>query len=284
MGSQLKSRNNSIDIFRLVCSLMVVAIHTHPFSEVNEFMGFIFTDALTRIAVPFFLVVSGYFYFDKLVKMQNIMIKYVKKIAVIYTIWSIPYFLINVWVWHDEFSLIEIIKRLVIDYLFLGTSFQFWYFPALIYSVIIFTFIYKLFKGKMLPILIISIILFVLGCLFTSYTGLVTNVPFLSEIIKTDCFTTIRRIFLTGLPFFALGCLINNYWLKFAGFSNKIMCALLFISSILYFFEKTLLYLFYKKTDPMSIYIYIYRGYYHFSVKKSNAEIYCVSGKMQNLC
>ena len=280
---QKYGRNNSIDIFRLVCSLMVVAIHTHPFSDVNGFMGFIFTDALTRIAVPFFLVVSGYFYFDKLVKTQNIMIKYVKKIAVIYTIWSIPYFLINVWVWHDEISLIEIIKRLVIDYLFLGTSFQFWYFPALIYSVIIFTFIYKLFKGKMLPILIISIILFALGCLLTSYS-VVIKIPLFLDFIKIEGSQTIIRVFFIALPFFTIGCLINNYRQKFAGFSNKIMCALLFISSILYFFEKTLLYLFYKKTDSMSIYIYIYRGYYHFSFKKSTAEIYYVSRKMQNLC
>lgn len=66
-----KERNNSIDIFRYLCAVMVIAIHTHPFSEVNEELGYLCTQVLPRIAVPFFFAIAGYFYIQKIEKNQN---------------------------------------------------------------------------------------------------------------------------------------------------------------------------------------------------------------------
>lgn len=56
-----KGRINSIDIFRYICSVMVIAIHTAPFSDINEQLGYAFSQIIPRIAVPFFFAVSGYF-------------------------------------------------------------------------------------------------------------------------------------------------------------------------------------------------------------------------------
>ena len=38
-----EARNCSIDIFRYICAIMVVAIHTSPFSEINDELGYVFT-------------------------------------------------------------------------------------------------------------------------------------------------------------------------------------------------------------------------------------------------
>ena len=90
-------RNNSIDIFRLVCALLVVAIHTHPFADINEYVGYFCTSVLTRIAVPFFFCVSGYYYVEKLEKIGLRAFKDTsKKILKIYIVWSIIYSVINV--------------------------------------------------------------------------------------------------------------------------------------------------------------------------------------------
>ncbi len=36
-------RINSIDIFRLICAIMVVAIHTHPFEDIDSDLGYFFS-------------------------------------------------------------------------------------------------------------------------------------------------------------------------------------------------------------------------------------------------
>ena len=46
---------------RVVCAYMVVAIHVHPFEEINSDIGYVFTQGVPRIAVSFFFVISGYF-------------------------------------------------------------------------------------------------------------------------------------------------------------------------------------------------------------------------------
>lgn len=65
-GKKISNRNNSIDIFRFVCAIMVVMIHTNPFVDKNIYLGYIFSQIIPRIAVPFFFLTSGYFYIQKL--------------------------------------------------------------------------------------------------------------------------------------------------------------------------------------------------------------------------
>lgn len=50
-----------LDIFRLVAALLVVAIHTSPLSSFNADADFFLTRVLARVAVPFFLMVTGFF-------------------------------------------------------------------------------------------------------------------------------------------------------------------------------------------------------------------------------
>ena len=51
----------SIDKFRMIAALFVVAIHVAPLSSYHEKADFFVTYCLGRMAVPFFLVVTGYF-------------------------------------------------------------------------------------------------------------------------------------------------------------------------------------------------------------------------------
>lgn len=51
----------SIDLMRVICAFMVVAIHIVPFDRINENIRYILIEIIPRIAVPFFFVVSGFF-------------------------------------------------------------------------------------------------------------------------------------------------------------------------------------------------------------------------------
>ena len=90
----MKQRNNSIDIFRYVCALMVVAIHAHPFCELGVNADFFFSTLLPRIAVPFFFAASGYFYIKKLESgAERCFSRYLKRIVTTYALWSVIYFI-----------------------------------------------------------------------------------------------------------------------------------------------------------------------------------------------
>jgi len=61
------NRISSVDTIRLLAIISVIAIHTRPFSY-NEDSGElyyyldIFINQMARFAVPFFFVISGYFW------------------------------------------------------------------------------------------------------------------------------------------------------------------------------------------------------------------------------
>ena len=80
----------SIDMMKIFCALLVVAIHVEPFS-----FSFILDKALgvlTRIAVPFFFIASAFFYFQKPISLKGYL-KYAKRILLLYFIWIAVYIL-----------------------------------------------------------------------------------------------------------------------------------------------------------------------------------------------
>lgn len=199
-----KQRNNSIDIFRYICAVLVVIIHTEPFytGELSG-LGIFLKQFLARIAVPFFFVVSGYFFFNKAF-IGKASLSSVWKQVKTYLFWSVPYFLVNIWVLSDEgVGVFELVKKIVIDFFFLGSYYHFWFFPALIYASLISYAIYKSIGFRAL--LIISIPLYIFGLLGTTYAQLLSDVPVLSDIFGFQYFAGLYRILMTGFPFYVLG-------------------------------------------------------------------------------
>ncbi len=60
-----KREYKTIDFFKLVCALLVVLIHTN---EIHEYIPDMLTFSLSQCAVPFFFIVSGYFFHKGLCK------------------------------------------------------------------------------------------------------------------------------------------------------------------------------------------------------------------------
>lgn len=63
VGDNLKigRRNYTIDFFRVIFAILIVALHTSPFSEINFHLYYFICHIFSRLAVPFFAAVSGYY-------------------------------------------------------------------------------------------------------------------------------------------------------------------------------------------------------------------------------
>jgi len=55
------SKKINIDVWRFVLAFLIVAIHISPFDNISPNFDFFFTRILGRIAVPLFLMITGYY-------------------------------------------------------------------------------------------------------------------------------------------------------------------------------------------------------------------------------
>ena len=214
-----KTRNCSIDLFRLYCAVLVVAIHTSPFMDQNNKLGFISTQVIPRIAVPFFFIVSGYYYIQNLEKGKKCISSTIWKVFKLYTFWSIIYLTRNfiLFVTKDAITLQSIkgfIVNNLVNYLFYGTEYHLWYFIGLLVSLFVVGISYK-FKVQKI-IFVLSIFLYILGLFGESYYYIGDKIPVISTLINLSFFTTIRRVFLMGFPFFTSGFFVYKLKDKFS--------------------------------------------------------------------
>jgi len=198
-------RNRSIDIFRYVCAIMVIAIHTRPFYDIDTHWGYVFSQILPRIAVPFFFLVSGYFYTRSLKAGKRIFFPYIKRILQHYAIWSIPYFILDLLQWGTQ-NIKGFLANCLYAFTITGSHYHFWFFPALIFAVCATTVMYK--SGLQKTLIPFSLILYAVGCLGCSYRSWGMHIPVLSMLYASPHFTTIRQIVLMGFPFFSAGSLV----------------------------------------------------------------------------
>jgi len=170
--AELKSKEyGGLDRFRLVAALLIVGIHTYPLYSVSEELDFVLMHILARIAVPFFLVVTGYFL--PLDKMPS---GFLKKTGLLYAGATLLYLPISIYAgYYSEGNIFAVILRNIV---FDGTFYHLWYLPALIIGVLI---IYLLSRRLSIRvILVITGFLYLLGLLGDSYYGITADVPFLN--------------------------------------------------------------------------------------------------------
>ena len=228
------NRNNSIDIFRIVCAIMVVAIHTNPFVDSIPFLGYIMTQVIPRIAVPFFFLTSGYFYISKLQTGKECFWKTIINLLKIYIIWSFVYYFIDfILCIRKDNDILELIKNWIVGFFIAGSHYHFWFFPALFFAIVVTTIAYKINMIKFIAFF--SMLLYIVGLLGCSYYYLGIKLPIISSIIQFSQFNSIRRVCLMGFPFFMLGFFIPQIVNKLKISAFHIICAIiLFIGEIIF--------------------------------------------------
>ncbi|MCG2610483.1 acyltransferase [Flavobacterium sp. SM15] len=86
-------RSASLDVLKLILALLVVALHIFPVAKLNGIQGLIsyeISNAITRVAVPTFFIISGYLLRNKLEDFAYLK-KYCLRILLLYFVWQLIY-------------------------------------------------------------------------------------------------------------------------------------------------------------------------------------------------
>ena len=119
-------RNISLDILKLLLVLLVLVTHCIPNDTLTVF-SYLSKQGLFRIAVPIFLIINGY-YFYNIIENKGFY-KWFKKILILYTIWMIFYSYF--WFYIPELSPKEIAKlfhKIITGY------YHLWYISGLFFA------------------------------------------------------------------------------------------------------------------------------------------------------
>ena len=117
-----------MDLFRLAAVVLVVANHTSPLVSVSPLWDFWFTRVLARVAVPFFLMVSGCFLAKDQWRRTGAFLK--KDLSALRgggaAVSAVE--LVQRRLWASGW-----VKKLLLD----GTFYHLWYFPGVILGVLV---------------------------------------------------------------------------------------------------------------------------------------------------
>lgn len=167
------------DYFRIVAAVMVIAIHTAPFSGISKDFDFLLTYCAGRVAVPFFFMTTGYFVLGSWRKNGNDagskVIRFIKKTLFLYAVSIVLYLPINFYSGGLPGSAGEFIRMLIFD----GTFYHLWYFPAVIIGCFAVMMLLKKFPAR--TVFGITILLYLIGAGGDSYFGIAARVPVLEH-------------------------------------------------------------------------------------------------------
>ena len=207
-----KSNYVVVDYFRIFAAILVVMIHIPPFKSF-EIDGTIYTNidffishVLARIAVPFFFIASGFFLFSGKTLDKKRTMRYLKKVLVLYVVWSILYIPFRLYdIGQTVGFTSETIRMLVKEVLFISSYNHLWYLNALFYATALILILTRFLKFK--HVFILSVILFLLGLAGDSYYGIFKELPVFSGILKylLKTFYTTRNGFMFGFMFMMIG-------------------------------------------------------------------------------
>lgn len=175
-----KQRYGGLDSFRMIAAILVVANHTSALLSVNSDADFFLTRVLARIAVPFFLMITGQFvmsgYLFHTEEASGRLWSYVKKLACTYAISVLLYIPIGIYAGHyRDLTIASALRMLIFD----GTFYHLWYFPACITGVLMLYLMSRFLCFR--KIAAISGLLYIIGLLGDSYYGLIEDIPVLSN-------------------------------------------------------------------------------------------------------
>lgn len=189
MGSaeSLTDRENfdSVDLFKLIGSFLVVSIHTNIFLSVSEEFNWYFVNVFSRIAVYFFFVASAYFFFRN-IRFCNGKIeacpenteklkKYFVRVLLLYIIWSFIYMLSDIPMWYELDCLT--FKNFVgfgISCIIDTSHYHLWFLISLVYAIPILYLLLRFIRIKY--VIVLSILLYTIGVIYGEFSFL--GLPF----------------------------------------------------------------------------------------------------------
>ena len=226
-------RIQSFDTFKAIAALMIVSMHC-------RFQGDDVWNALCRIAVPYFFMVSGYFVYhqenDNILKRCE---KNIKKLVVMNIALMIALSIYYIWTKGGDAKAIRSLWRLLTtkEFLLYNLKFQphLWFIRALIYLYIALWIWKKIFKDK-LDLLLGSIcwIMLIGNLVISKYSFLFSEIT-----ISPDQFEIPNKFLGTAIVAFFMGYYIKKHQSTIMAIAEqkKVVLALLLASCVIFGIE-----------------------------------------------
>ncbi len=254
----------SVDIFKLLAIIAVISLHTRPFEtdvpHINDLYGYLnlFINQFARFAVPFFFVVSGYFWGagikDEYQLIPNTL-KLTKKVFTIFMFWCVIYLplydaelnfqeplqLLKDLFWGVHWH-IKVLLTHPLHFLMEGSKVHLWFLVGLLFSVSISAvFIYH----KWLTGLVLSALaLYAIGVLAGAYANTPIGLTIGFNTRNGPFFGTL--LFVSG--YFMSGFKMTTHWLLY-GFIIYCIGSLLQLTEIYILWTKF-------ATTPLQDYVF----------------------------
>lgn len=272
------------DISKFIAAILVVAIHCSSSYEINNDIAFFFINVIGRLAVPFFFCVSGFLISKKNIEDWDIVKNYIKRLIQLYLVWSIVYLPVNIYLVVTKEKIFIGILDYLKDIFFVGSFIPLWYFPALIFGVLVIHFLMK--KLSITKVMAISFFIFVIGLFGDAYYGLLFSAPKLKNIYDMYLlvFETTRNGLFFGMFFISLGIYLQKK--RKSGSIKRVTLGLIF-STVLLTIEVFVLKYYNVALDYNMLIFTIPSIYFIFllliNIKLENKPIYLTLRKMSIL-
>ena len=219
---QQKVYYQNLNILKYILSILVIILHLRPFLHYSNELDLAFNNIVSRICVPMFFIITGYFVAKKEKEKSHYIDTYIKRTIPLYLTWSLIYlpvilmtaiqylptineYLVKINVPILLFILLVIVLLpilLIITLCYSGVYYHLWYFPAVMLSL----FVLKKWKEKykLNYLFIISFFLLLFGATETYYGVLPLSIKELVTYYYNIFFTT-RNFLFFGLFYVVLG-------------------------------------------------------------------------------
>lgn len=215
---EARSRNILLDIFKLMASIFVIALHCGFLFDQNEIAYQILTNGFFKIIIPFFFCINGFFLYTVFQKKQLRI--WIKRLAILYFFWMFVYSYF--WTSMNNFNPLKMLVTI-----FFGFN-HLWYLSALFFGGILLYLIRNI--SNVVLLISIPILFSIAVCI--QYLGLFhvfEHYPLLDKLFNYP--PSYRNAVFYALPFLTIGYLIRktNLHLRY----KKKTVLWLFILSIL---------------------------------------------------
>ena len=222
-----KLNYQNLNILKYISSILIIILHLRPFLNFSNELDLAFNNIITRICVPIFFIITGYFVAKKEKVNENYIKEYIRKTIPLYFVWSLLYIpviigtiikylpIINEYISKINITLpfLIILSIILLPIIVLvalcytGVYYHLWYFPAIIFSLIVLKKWKQKFNIKYL--LIISFILLLFGATETYYGVLPLSIKRTLSYYYNIFFTT-RNFLFFGLFYVVLGYYVGT--------------------------------------------------------------------------
>lgn len=203
-------RNLTIDVLKIILAFFVVFLHMNFLKETYPVLSYILVNGLFRIAVPVFLVITGFYFFhiDNVKKLQ----KWLFRTFLLYAIWMLIY--ISYWKDNEQIWL-----TVIFGYHHL------WYLIGTFFSGIVLYFLRNQ-NSKLLIVLAIGFFLLGYG---VQVLGNLHYLEYENDSVL-NMYLLYRNFLFVCFPFLTIGFLINKHKVDLSEYENS---SLLVILSVL---------------------------------------------------